>query len=45
MTPEEHHRAVVAIVERTRAEQGLPRYVEDPATLARIARILLAANR
>lgn len=30
-----------SIVERTRAEQGLPRHVEDPETLTRVALVLL----
>jgi hypothetical protein len=30
-------RQVVELVERTRAEQGLPPRVEDPSTLSRIA--------
>lgn len=30
-----------AIVERTRAEQGKPRHVEDPETLTRVAAVLL----
>lgn len=29
------------IVARTRAEQGKPRYVEDPETLTRVAALLL----
>jgi hypothetical protein len=32
--------AVRAIVARTRAEQGLPPTIEDPATLKRVATIL-----
>lgn len=35
---------VRAYVERTRAEQGLPRYCSDPATLQRIARLLLSVD-
>lgn len=31
-----------AIVERTRAEQGKPRRVEDPETLTRVAAVLLS---
>jgi hypothetical protein len=33
--------AVAEIVERTRAEQGLPSRVEDPGTLHRVSRIFL----
>lgn len=32
------------IVERTRAEQGKPRHVEDPETLTRVAAVLLARD-
>lgn len=41
MTAEEAATAAAALVERSRAEQGLPRYVEDPSTLRRVARILV----
>lgn len=34
-------RAVTELVRRTRAEQGLPPTVEDPAALNRVARIFL----
>lgn len=33
--------AAAEIVERTRAEQGKPRHVEDPETLTRVAAVLL----
>lgn len=41
MTGDELHAAAVALVERTTKAQGLPYHVEDPATLQRIARLLL----
>ena len=40
MTPEEVRKAAEAIAKRTRAEQGLPRRVEDTDTLAVIATVM-----
>jgi len=40
MTPDEVAAAAERLVERSRREQGLPRYVEDPAVLERVAAIL-----
>jgi len=41
-TPEYHVAAIRKIVDRTRAEQGLPASVTDPLTLAKVADILRA---
>ena len=35
---------IVAHLERSRAAQGLPMRVEDPATLARLARIFTTSD-
>jgi hypothetical protein len=39
-TPEYHVSRIRDIVDRTRAEQGLPPHVTDPLTLAKVADIL-----
>ena len=39
-TPEYHVSRIRAIVDKTRAEQGLPPHVTDPLTLAKVADIL-----
>jgi hypothetical protein len=44
MTPAEVREAARRIVERSTREQGLPFHVEDPAVLARTARVLRAAR-
>jgi hypothetical protein len=44
MTPAEVREAARRIVERSTREQGLPFHVEDPAVLARTARVLRAAQ-
>lgn len=43
MTEDDRERrraAALRLMERTRREQGLPPYVEDPATLALVAALL-----
>lgn len=45
MTDEEFSAAAARIVERTRAEQGLPRRVEDPETLRRVAVVVREGSR
>ena len=45
MTAPDLTAAAAAIVERTRAEQGKPRYIEDPPTLASIARVMTRRPR
>jgi hypothetical protein len=43
-TPEYHVRRIRDLVDKTRAEQGLPPHVTDPLTLARVAEILRLSN-
>lgn len=40
MTREEIRAAALRLVERTTAASGVPRYIEDPVVLRKIARIL-----